>query len=146
MPLDRTRGGVPILRTLSDNVVVMFVRYESPVPNRRGGRTGIFGLANGLAHAGQLSQNDWSWWRTNNDWFDAAYIDPATVDATLFDRSIHPVVSCWFRGAATHLLDRVPGYLALLHRYGVAWVERMCEQPGRVLYNDDVQIVVAPLG
>ena len=52
-------------------------------------------------------------------------------------------MECWFKLTATHLLERVPGYLALLDRYGVAWVERRSDAPGRVLYEDEVQIVVA---
>lgn len=44
-----------------------------------------------------------------------------------------------------HLLGRVPGYLALLDRYGVAWAERRSNKPGHVLYEEAVQVVVAPL-
>ncbi|WP_234821281.1 hypothetical protein [Mycobacteroides abscessus] len=41
-------------------MATMYVRYESPVPNSRGQNTGIFALANSLAHSGQLSRRDWS--------------------------------------------------------------------------------------
>lgn len=99
-------------------------------------------MANGLARAGRLTEVDWAWWRANNDWFDAAYPDPATVDPTLFDGSIP--VSCWFKDTAVHLLERVPGYLALLDRYQVGWVERRSPAPGLIRYEDDVQIVVTP--
>ncbi|MCP3804834.1 hypothetical protein NLX83_36765 [Allokutzneria sp. A3M-2-11 16] len=122
---------------------MIYLRYESPSPNARGAHTGVFGLANGLARAGTLSPDDWAWWRANNDWFDEAYPDPGKADPTLFDKSVHPVTACWFKPTATHLLERVPGYLALLDRYGVACVERTSTAPGRVLYEDDVQIVVA---
>jgi hypothetical protein len=88
---------------------VLYIRYESPTPNSRGTYTGIFGLANGLARSGRLSPTDWSWWRTNNDWLDAAYPDPATVDPTLFDKTKNPIVTCWFKDTAAHLLDRVDG-------------------------------------
>ena len=123
---------------------MVFVRWESPEPNARGARVGVFGLANGLARAGRLSPADHAWWRAANDWFDAAYTDPASVDASLFDRSRYPVVSCWFRASAGHLTGRVPGYLTLLDRYGVAWTERRSTDPGVVRYSDDDQIVVTP--
>ncbi|WP_207552236.1 hypothetical protein [Mycobacteroides abscessus] len=123
---------------------VLYVRYESPVSNSRGENVGVFSIANDLAWSGRLSEIDWSWWRSNNDWLNAAYADPATVDATLFDKAKNPAVSCWFKSTANHLLDRVPGYLALLERHGIAWTVRRTSEPGRILYRDDVQVVVAP--
>ena len=125
---------------------MLFIRFESATPNAHGRHTGVFGLANRLAHTGRLTTADRNWWRTNNDWFDAAYPNPATTDPTLFDKTKNPVVTCWFKGSATHLLDRVPGYLDLLDRYGTEWVERRTSNPGAVLYEDDVQVVTRPAG
>ncbi|MZG03727.1 hypothetical protein GTW62_15855, partial [Streptomyces sp. SID5614] len=45
---------------------------------------------------------------------------------------------------ATHLLDRIPGYLALLAAHGVPCERLESADPGRVVYEDDVQIVVVP--
>ena len=122
-----------------------YVRFESAVPNDRGGYTGVFGLANGLARSGILSAADLAWWRAANDWYDAAYPDPASIDPTLFDQARHPGTTCWFADSAEHLLCRVPGYLALLDRYGIAWRERRSADPGLIRYRDDVQIVVHPV-
>jgi len=91
---------------------VIFVRYESPVLNSRGGHTGIFGSANGLARSGTAKK---------------------------------PRITCWFKSSADHLLGRLPGYLALLDRHGVAWTEHTSSEPGHILYEDAVQVVVAPL-
>ena len=110
------------------------------MPNSRGAYIGIFGLANGLARSGRLGPSDWSWWQSSNDWFDAAYPDPATVDPTLFDRTRNPIVTCWFKDTAT----RVDGYLALLQRHDIGCGRRQTSDPGRVLYDDAVQVVVAP--
>lgn len=123
---------------------MFFIRYESATVNAHGRRSGIFGLANGLARSGRLSEADWDWWRANNDWFESAYVDPGTVDPTIFDRAVNPYTSCWFKSSASHLLGRIPGYLALLDRHAVPWVERRSSDPGRVLYEDDDQIVVVP--
>jgi hypothetical protein len=121
-----------------------YVRFESAVATERGSHAGIFGLANGLARSGRLSAQDWAWWRAANDWFDAAYRDPASVDPTLFDRARYPYATCWFRDSAEHLLCRVPGYLALLERYSIGWRERRSADPGLIRYRDEVQIVVTP--
>jgi hypothetical protein len=123
---------------------VGYVRFEAAVPNARGSYVGIFGLANGLARSGQLSAADWAWWRAGNDWYTTAYRDPATVDPTLFDKARHPGATCWFLDSAEHLLCRVPGYLALLGRYGIAWRERRSADPGVIRYADADQVVVTP--
>lgn len=122
----------------------MYVRFEAADANARGVRHGVFGLANGLAHAGRLSDEDHAWWRRSNDWMNDAYADPGSVDRTLFDRTVNPIVECWFKESATHLVARTREYLDLLDRYGVAWVERRSDAPGTILYEDDVQVVVAP--
>jgi len=124
-------------------VAIRYVRYQSTVANERGNYPGIFGLANGLARSGRLTEVDHTWWRKNNDWLDEAYPDPAVAHPNLFDLSVNPGATCWFRTSAGHLLTRVPGYLALLDRYDVPWTELQSNDPGRVLYADAVQVVIA---
>jgi hypothetical protein len=117
-----------------------FVRFESPMPNERGAHIGVFGLA----RVNVLSTADREWLAASNAWGDAADADPATVDPTIFDKSGHPLATCWFRQPAEHLLAVVRGYLDLLDRYDAAWRERRSADPGERIYEDDVQIVVAP--
>jgi hypothetical protein len=124
--------------------VSVYVRFRSPTPNARGARVGIFALANGLSAAGVLAETDAAWLRSSNDWYNAAYADPATAVPGLFDRAVNPVTECWFRSSAVELIARVGGYLELLDRYGVSWECAGSDAPGRILYEDDVQIVVAP--
>ena len=126
------------------HVAQMFVRFQSKHPRPSGRHPGIFALANGLAHDGRLSPEEWAWWRASNDWYNAAYTSPETVDPSIFDKTRHPHTCCWFKESATHLLSRVPGYLQLLDQHGVEWVELHSTDPGIVLYEDDVQVVVAP--
>lgn len=121
-----------------------FVRSEATEPNARGARFGIFGLANALARDGRLNREDYEWWVGANAWYDTAYPDPSTTDPGIYDRGIHPHAQAWFRVSAEHLLARLPGYLGLLTRYGIDWQEVRSPDPGRVLYEDDVQVVVDP--
>jgi hypothetical protein len=123
-----------------------FVRYQASVPNGRGSYPGIFALANGLAKDGKLSSQDWDSWRSANDYYDAAYTDPSTVDRSIYDRAINPGAQSWFKCSAAHLLTGVEFYTDLLTRYDVRWQVLYSDDPGRVLYEDDVQIVVAPYG
>ncbi|MCI9887987.1 hypothetical protein JT358_05865 [Micrococcales bacterium 31B] len=123
----------------------IYVRYQSRHENRRGSRPGIFALANGLARDNRLSPDDHAWWLAANYWCNAAYADPSTRDPSVYDHVINPGARSWFKlDAAAHLLDRVAGYLDLLDRYGVAWQRLETTAPGRIVYEDDVQIVAVP--
>ncbi|KAD3633086.1 hypothetical protein GD627_09605 [Arthrobacter yangruifuii] len=121
-----------------------FIRYQAAEPNARGARIGIFGLANALAGEGVLSREDYEWWRSSNTWYNDAYPDPSITHPSVYDRGIHPYAQAWFKTSAGHLLAKIPGYLELLTRYGVRWEESRSSDPGRVLYMDDVQVVVDP--
>jgi hypothetical protein len=57
---------------------------------------------------------------------------------------VNPGAVAWFTSSATHLISPVRGYLALLDRYGVPWERVQSERPGRVVYEDDVQVVAIP--
>ncbi|WP_081416345.1 hypothetical protein [Arthrobacter castelli] len=123
-----------------------FVRYQASSANHRGTFPGIFGLANGLAHDGRLSEADFTWWRNANDWCNTAYPDPSTSDPSIYDRTVNPTAQAWFKVAtpAPHLLAKVDGYLSLLHRYGVECERVASDDPGTILYEDEFQIVVVP--
>ncbi|SDL25593.1 hypothetical protein SAMN04487916_10776 [Arthrobacter sp. ov407] len=123
-----------------------YVRYQAVFPNSRGIYPGIFGLANGLAASGRLGAEDWAAWRSANDRADCAYVDPATVDASVYDREINPTAQAWFKTTATHLLLHInmDFYEDLLRRYRVDYEVVTSDDPGSLLYEDDVQIVVAP--
>lgn len=114
------------------------------MPNGRGSYPGIFALANGLANGGKLSSEDWASWRCANDRYDAAYVDPSTVDESIYDRAINPSAQSWFKSTATHLLVGLEFYTDLLRRYAIEWQVLYSNDPGILLYEDGVQIVVTP--
>ncbi|MFJ3903032.1 hypothetical protein [Streptomyces sp. NPDC090025] len=121
-----------------------FVRFQGTARHPRGHFPGVFALANGLAREGALDPAEHRFWRAANDWYDAAYPDPSVKDPTVYDHGLNPGAVAWFRADARHLLDRVPGYLALLTAHGVAWERVETDDPGRVVYEDEVQVVAVP--
>lgn len=122
----------------------MFVRFQAHVANPRGIHVGIFGLANGLAHGGKLSAEDWAMWRNGNDWFNQAYPNPCETNPEVYDSNLNPHAAAWFKDNATHLLERVQPYLELLNRHHVRVVKLVSDDPGKVIYEDAVQVVVIP--
>lgn len=121
------------------------MRYQAVAASPSGRYPGVFALANGLAEGGELSAAERARWRVTNDWFDVAYRDPGAVDPDLFNRRVNPQTSCWFKASASHLLERVAEYLALLDRHGIAWVELRRDVLRPLLYEDEVQAVVGSI-
>ena len=124
--------------------VVTFRRFQSAVPNGRGTFPGVFALTNGLGRGERLSAADRAWWAAANARGDSLYPDPSTVDPSCYDRELNPGARAWFKDSATELLAITAHYLDLLDRYGVPWVELRSAWPGRVVYEDDVQVVAVP--
>lgn len=122
----------------------MYVRFQSPHPGKRGVHTGVFGLTNLLGRSGRLTVEQHRAWRKGNEWYDAAYPDPSDTDPSVYDETVNPQATAWFKISATHLLDRVPEYLDILRAHGVECERVESDDPGRIIYEDDVQIVVVP--
>ena len=117
------------------------MRWQADQPNRDGKRPGIFSLTNRLGNEGILSDDDWAWWRAANEWFNVAYITPAD---SIYDPIKNPGAAAYFKVTATHLLDRVPGYLDLLSRYSIGYECIRTSDPGRIIHEDPDQIVAVP--
>ncbi|MEU9125348.1 hypothetical protein AB0C96_36885 [Streptomyces sp. NPDC048506] len=123
---------------------VVYIRFQGTTRSPRGHFPGVFALANGLARDGRLSDEQYRFWRANNDWYDATYTNPSDVDPTVYDRALHPGAVAWFKSTAVHLIERVAGYLDLLTEHGVPCVRIESTDPGRIVYEDENQVVVVP--
>ena len=122
-----------------------FVRFQGVEPSDRGIHVGVFGLVNVLGRGGSLDEVDEAYRVRMNRWFDDAYTDPSTVDPSVYDRAVNPRAVAWFKvPAADHLVAATRGHLEILGRHGVAWERVESADPGRVVYEDEHQVVVVP--
>lgn len=124
----------------------LYVRFQGTARHARGHFPGVFILANELAAQGKLTEEQYRFWRSNNDWYDAHYTNPTTVDPRVYDPEVHPGAVAWFKSSAVGLIERVDGYLELLAAHGVECRRVVSSNPGRVVYEDENQIVVVPGG
>ncbi|WP_374203206.1 hypothetical protein [Streptomyces sp. ST2-7A] len=120
------------------------MRFQGTVCGPRGHFPGVFALANELAREGRLSEEEYRFWRAGNDWYNAAYPDPSATHPDLYDHELNPGAVAWFRSTAAHLIDRVVGYRELLAAHGVACERVDSSDPGRIIHEDEVQVVVVP--
>ncbi|WP_233621643.1 hypothetical protein [Amycolatopsis sp. WAC 04182] len=119
-----------------------FVRFQSPARDERGNFTGVFGLVNGLARAGRLTVEQEAFRRANNDWYDANFINPAHTDPRVYDAEVNPGAAAWFKATARVFIERVDGYLAILETHGIPCETVRSANPGRIVYEDEYQVVV----
>ncbi|UGY94589.1 hypothetical protein [Streptomyces gobiensis] len=122
----------------------LYVRFQGTRRNQRGDFPGVFVLVNGLARDGKLTDGQERFRRANNDWYDASYPNPAHVDPTVYDHTVNPGAAAWFKSSARALLDRVDGYLEILAAHGVECERLRSADPGKIVYEDEYQIVVIP--
>ena len=121
-----------------------YVRFQSPVRHPRGHFPGVFALVNNLARDDKLTPEQEHFRRTNNDWYNAAYTDPSTVDPTVYDHDRNPGAVSWFKSSSRALIRRVDGYLEILATHGVDFRRVESSDPGRIVYEDADQVVVVP--
>lgn len=120
----------------------LFVRYQSRHCGSSGAHIGVFGLVNVLGRHGMLTPDEEAFRRDNNAWYDAAYPNPCASRPTAYE---HPLAVAWFKDpAAAHLIDRLPGYLAILDAHNVAWERVSVGDPGLVTYDDEYQVIAIP--
>ncbi|MFI9748028.1 hypothetical protein [Streptomyces sp. NPDC052494] len=122
----------------------LYVRFQGTARHARGHFPGVFILANELAAQGRLTDEQYRFWRSNNDWYDAHYTNPSTIDPDVYDPKVNPGAVAWFKSSADGLIKRVDGYLELLSAHGVECRRLVSSNPGRVIYEDEHQIVVVP--
>ena len=120
------------------------IRWRGTVPAKRQVRPGVFALVNGLFRAGRLTAEEAAFRAHHNAWFDRNLTLPTDIDPTVYDHVINPGAVAWFRAGAMHCLRRVPGYLAILDAHGVGWERLDARDAGRVVYEDDLQVVAVP--
>lgn len=121
-----------------------YVRFQGTTPNGRGLFAGVFALVNGLAKDGVLTADQERFRRANNEWYNANFPNPAEKDSTVYDRELHPGAVAWFKVSADEFIERVDGYLQILAAHGVDCATVQSADPGKVIYEDQFQVVVVP--
>lgn len=115
-----------------------FCRFQSAVPNRRGSYPGFFALLKGLEQTDRFTPDDRQVWTEIVARSYALHTEPPAGSYE------HPGARSWFRSSASDLRTLALDACAVLDRYAVPWVELRTASPGRVVYEDEVQVVAVP--
>jgi hypothetical protein len=123
----------------------VFVRFQSPHPDDSGVHLGVFRLLNVLGWNGELSDEDDAYRQRQNEWFENAFPDPSTVDSAAYACDGKPGATAWFKAETPeHLVQALRRHLEILDEHGVAWERLESSDPGRIVYEDEWQVIVRP--
>ncbi len=118
----------------------MYLRFQGRVPNLgTASMLGIFQLAIELR-----DRHDAPTYVTNElnrhlSWFNAHLDAPEVLDDDTHYRAI-----CWFKPAATEPLHRIWSMKAMLQEFGYPIDLVKAKSPGRIIFEDDWQVVAKP--
>lgn len=95
---------------------------------------------NGLARNGRLTELEFERWKNLNIYLDNAYTAPQVYQ----EYPDLPLTSWFIAEGAHEIMSHNQFYLNVLNKYMVPWRRIESTNPGKILYRDDVQVVVAP--
>lgn len=117
-----------------------FSRYHATYVGRLGVEVGVFVAVDHLRRAGRLDSADLAVYLDVDDWFREElpnppfYADGNTIGAVT-----------WFKSeAAGGLIERLTPLLQLLDRNGVPHRVSRTASPGRIIYEDEIQVGATP--
>lgn len=127
------------------DLTMAYIRFQSTEPTADGRHPGFLGLINNLSRSGTLTPGQEEFRRINHAWYEANFTNPTTVDPAVYDHTVNPGATAWFKQSAETLIARAAGYLEILDAHGVRCDKLVAhEPPGRIIYEDEDQIVVVP--
>jgi hypothetical protein len=127
--------GAVRITSLRRVIVVRYVRFQARYTGKHGHAVGIFGACHHLRRDGRLSSEEDRLFAEVDAWFDRELRNPEFYED---GNSVNAIT--WFKTSATQLIDRLLPLCDLLQRHGVEYDVVECDDPGRIIYEDEFQI------
>lgn len=121
---------------------MMFVRFVVGADtDHHKALTGVINAACDLRDDGKLSVSEKKWLAEVGSWFDAHLPAPPFKKRDWPDRAV-----AWFKDDARESIGHIWDLVALLREHGVAVRMLKSKSPGRILYEDEYQVIVDEWG
>jgi len=118
----------------------MFLRFVVASRHRGSGSpAGLFASLYALERQGLLADYELAWFHAEEAWFRAHLIAPRRKGL-----SNHAVF--WFRSSATECVARMRALAELLRDRDTPVDELQTTRPGRIVYEDRLQVAAVPFG
>ena len=118
----------------------MLIRFTTLAIDADSGRAGgVLVAAHELRDNGDLSADEHADLRTTLSWFNEHLFVPTILEAKEHRRAIS-----WFKPAAAEAIRRMWHLKQLLELHGIHVEVLRAAEPGRVVYEDDWQVIAKP--
>ncbi len=122
----------------------MYIRYETKLTFKGTvHRKGIFAAMGDLKRMNKMSEKEYQWYVTTALWFNENLKNPTCFEESV-DEDIRFIAKSWFFNVPSLFLSKSVQVVELLRRYGIDVDVLKSENPGKVIYRDEFQIVVLP--
>ncbi|WP_062269677.1 hypothetical protein [Endozoicomonas arenosclerae] len=119
----------------------MYTRFTVNYINKQSGMSqGILGAAFKLKKDGRVPPPLKDSFELSLSWFQTAFLTPDIFDQTSCREGI-----CWFKDTQTDLINKVRELIPTIERCGLKVSEQKSRDPGKVIYEDDHQVVAIPI-
>lgn len=122
----------------------MFVRYETNLTfSGTQQKKGIFAAMGDLKRMKVMSEQEYYWYKSTAAWFNSNLETPKCFDEPIAPK-VRFVAKSWFFDVPSPYLEKSKEVADLLKKYGIHISIKKSVKPGKVVYSDNVQIVVVP--
>ncbi|MFV7759861.1 hypothetical protein ACNPKZ_04830 [Shewanella algae] len=122
----------------------MFVRYETNLTFRgTQHRKGIFAAMGDLKRMKVMSEQEYYWYKSTAAWFNNNLENPKCFKEPIAP-DVRFVAQSWFFNVTSLYLEKSNEVAELLKKYGITVTIRLSIKPGKIIYSDNIQLVVVP--
>lgn len=122
----------------------MYIRFETELKFSNSSCVkGIFAAMGYAKRQGSMSLREHIWYIHVANWFNGSLMNPSCFEAPICN-SIRFKAQSWFKLGSTAHLEQSLSVVRLLRRHGIRVNIRLSAEPGNIVYEDELQIVVVP--
>ncbi|BFM22066.1 hypothetical protein R50076_31150 [Gilvimarinus japonicus] len=122
----------------------MYIRFETDLQfSDSSCAKGIFAAMGDAKRKGSMSLREHVWYINVASWFNFSLKNPACFERPICN-TIKFRAQSWFKLSVSEHLDKSLSVAQLLRKHGITVHVRLADEPGSIVYRDNLQIVVVP--
>ncbi len=122
----------------------MYIRFESDILFEESQcKKGIFAAMGDLKRMNVMSEAELNWYECESHWFNKNLPNPACFTLPIAQTISKHAIS-WFSVDAIGFVGRTLCIVKLFEKYGISMNKLESNDPGKIIYKDEYQIVVIP--
>ncbi len=124
----------------------MYIRFDTELKfNDSSCTKGIFAAMGDAKRKGSMSLGEHIWYTNVASWFNSSLRNPTCFNRPICD-SVKFRAQNWFKYRNSEYLEKSFAVAELLRKHGISVNIRLAANLSNIIYEDDLQLVVLPVG